>query len=142
MITKEDAQEQPRNRVAARGFSMVTTKPAKGNALDCPENTSSNKKPRVGVKTDIISFCDDDMTHVMTHHSNPLVISVLISDGPIRDRLVTFLRQNADVFTWTIADMPGISGGVMVHKFDINPGHKHVKQKRWNHSVEKLVSIR
>ncbi|GMH21489.1 hypothetical protein Nepgr_023331 [Nepenthes gracilis] len=52
------------------------------------------------------------------------------------------LRRNADLFAWTPADMPGISAEVMVHKLGLDPDRKPVRQKRRNHSVEKIIAIR
>uniref|UniRef100_A0A2N9GG66 RNase H type-1 domain-containing protein n=1 Tax=Fagus sylvatica TaxID=28930 RepID=A0A2N9GG66_FAGSY len=48
----------------------------------------------------------------------------------IRDSIVQFLRENADVFAWSHEDMPGISTNVMVHKLNVNPSIHPVKQKR------------
>ncbi|GMH25256.1 hypothetical protein Nepgr_027099 [Nepenthes gracilis] len=62
--------------------------------------------------------------------------------GPLRDELITFLRRNADLFAWTLTDMLGISAEVMVHKLGLDPDRKPVRQKRRNHSVEKLIAIR
>ncbi|GMH27987.1 hypothetical protein Nepgr_029830 [Nepenthes gracilis] len=59
-----------------------------------------------------------------------------------RDRLITFLRANSDVFAWVPADMPGILSEVIVHKLGLDTSRKPVRQKRRNHSVEKLVAIR
>ncbi|XP_057739694.1 uncharacterized protein LOC130956702 [Arachis stenosperma] len=38
-----------------------------------------------------------------------------------RKSLESFLRQNADLFAWTSADMPGIDPSVITHKLNINP---------------------
>jgi hypothetical protein len=43
--------------------------------------------------------------------------------------LVTFLRENLDVFAWQISDMPGIPREVIEHKLGIDPGFKPIKQK-------------
>ncbi|GMH03833.1 hypothetical protein Nepgr_005672 [Nepenthes gracilis] len=59
-----------------------------------------------------------------------------------RDKLITFLRANSDVFAWVPADMPGISAEVIVHKLGLDASRKPVRQKWRNHSVEKLVAIR
>ena len=42
--------------------------------------------------------------------------------------LVDFLRANADIFTWSPSDMPGISREVAEHSVDILPNSKPVKQ--------------
>ncbi|XP_057747913.1 uncharacterized protein LOC130967109 [Arachis stenosperma] len=38
-----------------------------------------------------------------------------------KESLIKFLRQNADLFAWTSADMPGIDPSVITHKLAINP---------------------
>ena len=50
---------------------------------------------------------------------------------PVRAKeLANFLKTNLDVFSWTHADMCGISPLIMSHSLSINPKHPHVKQKR------------
>uniref|UniRef100_A0A2N9J520 Uncharacterized protein n=1 Tax=Fagus sylvatica TaxID=28930 RepID=A0A2N9J520_FAGSY len=39
----------------------------------------------------------------------------------IRASVVSFLRENADVFAWSHDDMPGISTEVISHKLNVNP---------------------
>ena len=48
----------------------------------------------------------------------------------IRDSIVQFLRENADVFAWSHDNMPGISTEVIVHKLNVNPSMRPIKQKR------------
>ncbi|GMH26977.1 hypothetical protein Nepgr_028820 [Nepenthes gracilis] len=50
--------------------------------------------------------------------------------------------MDADLFAWTPADMPGIPAEIIVHKLGLNSSRKPVKQKRRNHSVEKLIASR
>jgi ribonuclease HI len=59
----------------------------------------------------------------------------------IRDSIVQFLRKNADVFTWSHEDMPGISTEVMVHKLNVNPSIYPVKQKRWVFAPERNAAV-
>ncbi|XP_058096336.1 uncharacterized protein LOC131242000 [Magnolia sinica] len=47
-----------------------------------------------------------------------------------RSEMLTFLRRHRDVFAWSHGDMPGISLYVMVHRLNVDPDHKPVKQKR------------
>ncbi|XP_065004107.1 uncharacterized protein LOC135636345 [Musa acuminata AAA Group] len=44
-------------------------------------------------------------------------------------QLVNFLKRNADVFTWSSKDMPGIDPGVTQHHLNIHPEARPVKQK-------------
>ncbi|XP_058092461.1 uncharacterized protein LOC131238889 [Magnolia sinica] len=47
-----------------------------------------------------------------------------------RSQMLAFLQQHKDVFAWSHKDMPGISLEVMVHKLNVNPNHRPMKQKR------------
>ena len=44
----------------------------------------------------------------------------------MRIRLIQFLKENLDVFTWSHEDMPGIAPEVNQHKLNVNPGRKPV----------------
>ena len=59
----------------------------------------------------------------------------------IRNSIVQFLRENADVFAWSHEDMPGISTKVMVHKLNVNPSIHPVKQKRRVFAPERNVAV-
>ena len=48
----------------------------------------------------------------------------------MRTRLIQFLKENLDVFTWSHEDMSGISPKVIQHKLNENPEKKPVQQ-RW-----------
>ena len=48
----------------------------------------------------------------------------------MRTRLVQFLKENLNVFTWSHEDMPGISPEVIQHKLNVNPERKPVQQRR------------
>nr|XP_025617189.1 uncharacterized protein LOC112709521 [Arachis hypogaea] len=44
----------------------------------------------------------------------------------------TFLQQNADLFAWTPADMPGIDPSIISHKLALDPSIRPVAQKKRN----------
>ena len=44
----------------------------------------------------------------------------------MRTRLIKFLKENLDVFTWSHEDMPGISPEVIQHRMNVDPGRKPV----------------
>jgi hypothetical protein len=48
----------------------------------------------------------------------------------LKEELVTFLRGNSDVFAWNHEDMPGIDPSVIVHRLNVDPGARPVKQRR------------
>jgi len=47
----------------------------------------------------------------------------------MRTRLIQFLKENLDVFTWSHEDMPGIAPEVIQHKLNVNPERKPVQQR-------------
>ena len=48
----------------------------------------------------------------------------------LAQKLIDFLRENQDVFTWTHADMVGIHPEIMYHRLNIDPQAKLVLQNR------------
>lgn len=70
----------------------------------------------------------------------------------IKEELVAFLRHNYDVFSWSHEDMPGIDPSVIVHKLNMDPNYRPVKQRRRTFAakrnqavaeeVEKLLKVR
>jgi hypothetical protein len=56
--------------------------------------------------------------------------------------LITFLRENLDVFAWQISDMPGIPREVIEHKLYIDPAFKPIKQKEKRYTLERCKTIR
>jgi hypothetical protein len=54
--------------------------------------------------------------------------------------LVTFLRENLDVFSWWISDMPGIPREVIEHKLGIDTTFKPIKEER-RHTPERHETI-
>ena len=55
--------------------------------------------------------------------------------------LIDFLRANADVFTWSPSDMPGIPREVAEHTLDIRAGSRPVKQRLRRFDEEKRRAI-
>ena len=51
--------------------------------------------------------------------------------------LIQVLRQNADIFAYSAADMPGIDPEIVTHKLNVYKGVKPVKQKKRNFGLEK-----
>ena len=60
----------------------------------------------------------------------------------IRDALVSFLKENLDVFVWSHADMVGIDPEVMCHRLKINPNKKGVRQKQRPISGERAEALK
>ncbi|KAL0385964.1 UNVERIFIED_CONTAM: hypothetical protein Sradi_2990700 [Sesamum radiatum] len=65
--------------------------------------------------------------------------------------LVNFLKEHSDVFAWEASNMQGISPEVMVHKLNVHPEERPIKQKKRafgtdrnriiKEEVEKLLKI-
>jgi hypothetical protein len=50
---------------------------------------------------------------------------------PIRNKLYSLLRNNTDVFAWTLADMTGVPRHISEHSLDVDPTiHPFVQKKR------------
>ena len=59
----------------------------------------------------------------------------------MRMRLVQFLKENLDVFAWSLEDMPGISLKVIQHRLNVNPKKKPVQQRRQVFTPERSQAI-
>ena len=59
----------------------------------------------------------------------------------VQDSIVRFLRENADVFTWSHDDMSGISTEVIAHKLNVNPSMHPIKQKRRVFAPERNATV-
>ena len=46
------------------------------------------------------------------------------------DRLIRFLRNSLDIFTWSHEDMPGIDPSIMVHQINVSPSFPLVCQRK------------
>ena len=53
-----------------------------------------------------------------------------LASWPVRQTLMTFLRDNQDVFTWTHKDMPGIDPSIIVHKLNVSPSFPPIQEKK------------
>ena len=59
----------------------------------------------------------------------------------VKDLLIHFLNQNADVFARKQEDMGGIDPAVITHKLNVTPSFKLVKQKRRSFAPERQKAI-
>ena len=48
----------------------------------------------------------------------------------IRKKLIQFLKENLDVFTWSHEDMPGISTEIIQHRLNVDLKKKPVQQRQ------------
>ena len=47
-----------------------------------------------------------------------------------KEKMISFLRANQDVFAWKHEDMPGIDRKIIQHRLNVNPNCKPMQQKR------------
>lgn len=59
----------------------------------------------------------------------------------LRGLLIAALQSFADILAWDPRDMPGISEHVALHRLNIKPGSREVKQKKRVFSMEKQKAI-
>lgn len=45
----------------------------------------------------------------------------------LKEKLISFLRTNIDVFAWIVANRPGIFADIITHKLNIDPYYYPVK---------------
>ena len=59
----------------------------------------------------------------------------------IKEEIISFLKDDLDVFTWSHEDMPSISANVIQHRLNVDPEKKLVQQRRrvfapkWNKAI-------
>jgi hypothetical protein len=58
-----------------------------------------------------------------------------------KNQLIACLRENADLFAWSAADMPGINPSVACHQLTVDPGVSAVAQRRRKQSPEKSEAV-
>jgi len=62
-----------------------------------------------------------------------LILSQLISKSlslPEKEDLISLVREYIDVFAWNYEDMPRLDPQVAMHRLNINPYAKPVKQQQ------------
>lgn len=55
--------------------------------------------------------------------------------------LISFLKENIDIFAWTAEDMPGIDVNITCHELNVYSTFKPVKQKRRMLNHERLKAV-
>ena len=59
----------------------------------------------------------------------------------LKSLFTQFLRQNQDVFAWKQADMGGIDPIVIIHRLNVSPSFKPIKQKKMSFVPERQKAI-
>ncbi|XP_015949652.1 uncharacterized protein LOC107474542 [Arachis duranensis] len=61
--------------------------------------------------------------------------------GDLKETLIQFLKNNADLFAWKATDMPGIDPKLMCHKLAVYPGSWPVQQKHRKLGPERSQAV-
>ena len=67
-------------------------------------------------------------------------INKLLSE-PLRTDLIEFIRAHQRDFSQTHHDIPGINPSIMVHKLNVDPNARPIKQKRRQINLERYATI-
>ncbi|XP_024195643.1 uncharacterized protein LOC112198760 [Rosa chinensis] len=104
------------------------------------DNKRKLKHPRPDALEDLISVSISD-----THPERKVKIGSKI-DPQFQAELIAFLKTRQEVFSWSYADMPGISPDLLspdliTHKLTISPDVPPIQQKRRAFTEEKYKAI-
>ncbi|KAL5544666.1 hypothetical protein UlMin_008450 [Ulmus minor] len=85
----------------------------------------------------------EELTEVLLFDNEPEKTCKIGSalTGQFKEDLIIFLREHRDVFAWSHEDMPRIDPNVIVHRLNIDPNFKPVKQKRRTFNAERYMAI-
>jgi hypothetical protein len=59
----------------------------------------------------------------------------------MKEELVVFLRHNSDVFAWSHKYMLGIDPLVIVHKMNVDPNYRPMRQRRRTFAAERNQAV-
>src|SRR3954469_11348628 len=102
------------------------------------EELKSGEEPQPEAAHPIRPIPDGEFELIPLGHEPDKTVKIgkNIPDTP-RKQLIACLRNNADLFAWSAAEMPGLDPEVACHTLSINPTAKAVVQRRRRQSPEK-----
>ena len=106
-FTKEDLKEQKREQKSPLNAKLL--------------------KPIPDGEFELVPFGDDPSKNFKIDKDLPELVKA---------KLIACLRENADLFAWSAADMPRINPSVAFHHLTIDPGVRDVAQRRRKQSME------
>ena len=59
----------------------------------------------------------------------------------MKTSLLEFLKENENVFTWTVADMLGIDPRVISNHLNVDPTYKPIRQKKRLFKIKRQKAI-
>ncbi|GJR30592.1 reverse transcriptase domain-containing protein [Tanacetum coccineum] len=125
------------------GAIKFYTKKGVGTALSIGEAGEETKKARktLTIGKERIPSCDDTEEKIVVNDKYPEQMVTIGKQLPehFKKELQNLLRDNADIFTWTHADMTGIPRTIMVDKKPFNTEHKLNNLKNTGATYQRLV---
>ncbi|GAV65344.1 hypothetical protein CFOL_v3_08859 [Cephalotus follicularis] len=124
--------------VARRCYKIAITDKGKGKVL-----TIANVELRGDMEPERPQPVEDVLQVLVEEGNNEKVLQVGSQLGEAeKEELITFLRDNKDVFAWSAEEVPGISPDVMVHKLSVDPARPPIRQKKRNFAPERQQAIK
>ena len=74
----------------------------------------------------------EELEEVTLDESKPEQTTMMgtLSSRTIRQALMTFLKENQDVFAWSHKDIPGIDPSIIVHRLNVSPSSPPIRQRK------------
>ncbi|GAV65732.1 hypothetical protein CFOL_v3_09246, partial [Cephalotus follicularis] len=123
--------------VARRCYKITISDKGKGKVLSI-----ANVELRGDVEPERPQPVEDVLQVLVEEGNDERVLQVGSQLGEAeKEELITFLRDNKDVFAWSAEEVPGISPDVMVHKLSVDPARPPIRQKKRNFAPERQQAI-
>ena len=87
-----------------------------------------NKTPEIVKKLETIELVEGDPTKTTQVWTS--------LNAKTKEEIVSFLKDNLNVFTWNHKDMPGILANIIQHRLNVDPEKKLVQQRRRTFALE------
>ncbi|KAM1798093.1 hypothetical protein ACFX12_032194 [Malus domestica] len=111
--------------------------------LDLPDSNNQPDDPRDGSFTQQAQPAEElEKVPISRDHPDHMVNIGTTLSPPLRLALISFLKENTEVFAWSYEDMPGISPDVICHRLSIDPKIKPVRQKRRSYDAERYEAMK
>ncbi|KAM1810112.1 hypothetical protein ACFX12_026916 [Malus domestica] len=111
--------------------------------LDLPDSNNQPDDPRDDSFTQQAQPAEElEKVPISRDYPDRMVKIGTTLSPPIRLALISFLKENTEVFAWSYEDMPGISPDVICHRLSIDPKIKPVRQKRRSYDAERYEAMK
>ena len=116
--------------------------PSLGSYSKVLEKEEVDLRPEPEDEAEVGSIEDLEDVRLCDHYQRKVVKIGTCLDWSVREQLVEFLKMNQDVFSWSHAEMCGISSEVICHALNIKPEAIPIRQKRRAMNPEKYKALK